>query len=216
MVYGDDATPSEVVLPAPCLVVLVGMSGSGKSTWAAEHFAPEQIVSSDALRAVVGAGEDDITASDDAFTLLDGIVEQRARRGLTTVIDTLGLDRTRRDRCSALGRTHSLASVCVIFTTTVATARTRNSARGKAVPQRVLSGQARQLKEQRDLLASEGFDIVLTPAGVRTAPAHVAAAAASEPENRSEPATMQFGLQLPTFDWPGGAAAARATLPALA
>src|SRR5262245_57444330 len=67
MVYRDDATPAEVVLPAPCLVVLVGMSGSGKSTWAGAHFAPEQIVSSDILRAVVGAGEDDITASDDAF-----------------------------------------------------------------------------------------------------------------------------------------------------
>jgi alkanesulfonate monooxygenase SsuD/methylene tetrahydromethanopterin reductase-like flavin-dependent oxidoreductase (luciferase family)/predicted kinase len=204
------------VLPAPCLVVLVGMSGSGKSTWAAEHFAPEQIVSSDALRAVVGAGEDDITASEDAFALLEGIVEQRIRRRLTTVIDTMGLERTRRDRWLALARTHSLASVCVIFPTTAAAARTRNRARGKAVPQRVLSGQARQLKEQRDLLESEGFDIVLTPTGVRTAPAHVAAAAASAPENPPASATLQFGLQLPTFDWPGGAAAARATLPALA
>ena len=61
----------EVVLPSPCLVVLVGISGSGKSTWAGAHFAPAQIVSSDALRAAVGAGEDDITASDDAFAVLE-------------------------------------------------------------------------------------------------------------------------------------------------
>ena len=87
-----DVTVDEVVLPSPCLVVLVGMSGSGKSTWAAAHFAPEQIVSSDMLRAAVGAGEDDMTASDDAFALLEQIVERRTQRRLTTVVDTLGLD----------------------------------------------------------------------------------------------------------------------------
>ena len=68
----------EIVLPAPCLVVLIGMSGSGKTTWARAHFATNQIVSSDALRAVVGAGDDDITASDDAFKLLEQIVATRS------------------------------------------------------------------------------------------------------------------------------------------
>src|SRR5262245_59406452 len=96
MARGDDAIRDEVVLPAPCLVVLVGMSGSGKSTWAEAHFAPEQIVSSDNLRAIVGAGADDITASDDAFALLEQIVAGRTRRRLTTVVDTLGLDSDRR------------------------------------------------------------------------------------------------------------------------
>jgi hypothetical protein len=54
-------------LPSPSLVVLVGPAGSGKSAWAAEHFAPGQIVSSDRLRAVVGEGEHDLAASPDAF-----------------------------------------------------------------------------------------------------------------------------------------------------
>ena len=68
-----------MVLPAPCLVVLVGPSGSGKSSWAATHFAPEQIVSSDALRAVVGVGDADLSASADVFVLLEQIVDARAR-----------------------------------------------------------------------------------------------------------------------------------------
>ena len=55
-----------LILPAPCLVVLMGPSGAGKSTWAATHFAANQIVSSDALRAAVGEGEDDLRASTDA------------------------------------------------------------------------------------------------------------------------------------------------------
>jgi len=37
-------------LPAPSLVVLVGPSRSGKTTWANEHFASNEMVSSDALR----------------------------------------------------------------------------------------------------------------------------------------------------------------------
>ncbi len=76
----------------PTVVVLVGPSGAGKSHWAAQHFRPGEIVSSDRLRPVVGEGEHDLDASKAAFELLDSIVAERVRRGLTTVIDTLGLD----------------------------------------------------------------------------------------------------------------------------
>jgi Predicted kinase len=52
-------SPSEpgtaVALPDPALVVLVGASGSGKSAWAAEHYRPDEVVSSDRLRALAGA-----------------------------------------------------------------------------------------------------------------------------------------------------------------
>jgi AAA domain len=84
-----------VTLPDPALVVLVGPSGSGKSAWAAEHYGLHEVVSSDRLRAVVGSGEHDLDASDDAFALLDQIVAARLRRGLTAVVDTLGLDPAR-------------------------------------------------------------------------------------------------------------------------
>ena len=125
-----------MVLPAPCLVVLVGTSGSGKSTWAAAHFAPAQIVSSDTLRAVVGAGEDDITASDDAFALLEQIVERRTKRRLTTVVDTLGLDPDRRREWVARAHQYTMPCVCVAFATPLAECRaaiasaTRVSPRG--------------------------------------------------------------------------------------
>src|SRR5687767_10506680 len=102
-------------LPSPCVVVLVGPGASGKSAWAAAHFPAEQIVSSDALRAVVGTGEDDITASTDAFALLDEVVRMRLARGLTTVIDTLGLDGARRAAWLELARRHGLACVAVAF-----------------------------------------------------------------------------------------------------
>ena len=74
-------------LPDPALVVLVGASGSGKSTWAEARYRAAEIVSSDALRGVVGSGRHDLDASTEAFALLDQIVAGRVRRGLTTVAD---------------------------------------------------------------------------------------------------------------------------------
>lgn len=149
-------------LPSPCLVVLAGPVASGKSTWAITHFAAGAIVSSDRLRAVVGAGEDDIATSTDAFALLEEIVTRRTARGLTTVVDTTGLDATRRDRWRELARTHGVACVAVAFDTPAATCRARNRERRRPVPAAALTAQLRGWPAVRDALAGEGFDAVLT------------------------------------------------------
>jgi predicted kinase len=83
-------------LPDPALVVLVGASGAGKSTWAQARYRNQEIVSSDELRGIVGSGRHDLDASADAFRLLDDIVAARVRRGLTCVVDTFGLEPERR------------------------------------------------------------------------------------------------------------------------
>src|SRR5688500_17660502 len=119
-------------LPSPCVVVLVGPGAAGKSTWAAERFAAELVVSSDRLRALVGAGEDDLAASADAFALLEEVVRQRIGRRLTTVIDTLGLDRERRLRWLGLAREAGIPCVVVAFDTPAAECRRRNRERSKA------------------------------------------------------------------------------------
>ena len=90
-------------LPDPAIVVLVGASGAGKSTWAAATYRAQEIVSSDDLRGVVGSGRHDLDASADAFSVLDAVVAARARRGLTCVVDTLGLDAARRQEYLAVG-----------------------------------------------------------------------------------------------------------------
>ena len=101
--------------PDRALVVLVGPSGSGKSTWAGAALPrSRRWSSSDALRAVVGSGESDLDASADAFALLHQIVAGRARRGLTVVVDTLGLDAGLRRQAAASrpGTPESVASQC--------------------------------------------------------------------------------------------------------
>src|SRR4051812_43292284 len=118
-------------LPSPCVVILAGPGAAGKSTWAAEHFAPEQVVGGDQLRALVGAGQDDIAASNDAFELLELVVLQRLGRRLTTVIDTLGMDSARRQRWRELASANDLPCVIVAFDTPPAECRARNRARVK-------------------------------------------------------------------------------------
>jgi F420-dependent oxidoreductase-like protein len=191
------------------LVVLVGPSASGKSTWAAEHVASSEVVSSDRLRAVVGTGEHDLAASTDAFAVLDLVVGARVRRRLTTVVDTLGLDPHRRAAWRELARSSGVPCVAVAFDTPPAICRRRNAERPPAerVPPKILSGQLAAYAEQRPGLDAEGFDEVLPAGPVRVvAPAVAAAAraAAPEPGPGASDVPVRFGLHLSTFRVPGG------------
>ena len=141
-------------LPSPCLVVLAGPSAAGKSTWAGEHFPPEQVVSSDALRALVGEGERDQRAGTDAFDVLELVLQRRLRRRLTTVVDTLGIEPKRRRRYVELARRHGMAAHVVAFDTPAAECRSRNRARGSPVPDRVLAAQIRDWEAIRYQLAT--------------------------------------------------------------
>src|ERR1700748_3681684 len=118
-----------VALPDPALVVLVRASAAGKSVWAAEHYRPHEVVSSDRLRAVVGSGEHDLDASADAFALLDHIVAARLRRGLTAVVDTLGLDSARRRGYLELARSSGMPAAAVLVDTAPVECRPRDRAR---------------------------------------------------------------------------------------
>jgi F420-dependent oxidoreductase-like protein len=194
-------------LPSPCVVVLAGPGAAGKSTWAAANFPDDTIVSSDRLRAVVGAGEDDVAASKDAFALLEDIVARRIDRGLTTVIDTLGLDAVRRHRWLALAREHGMACVAVAFDTPADECRARNRARSKRIPADVLSAQLRAWAEGREGLAGDGFDFVLNPEPVRVVPAAFLGAAAAARRQQERPTGLRFGLHIGEFSAPGGTAA---------
>ncbi len=153
-----------IELPSPCLVVLVGAAGSGKSTWAGEHF-PGHVVSSDSLRALAGEGEHDLRASVDAFALLDEVVERRMRRRLTTVIDTLGTDAERRRHWCRIAAEHGVPCHAVVLATPPATIRKWNKGRPKRVPDAVLRSQLAELEAVAEAVRGETFDGVheITP-----------------------------------------------------
>ncbi len=203
-------------LPTPCMVVLVGPGASGKTTWADTHFPAGTVVSSDRLRALVGIAEDDLEASTDAFALLDELVSRRLARRLTTVIDTLGLDAERRQGWLALARAQGLPCYAVAFDVPAKECRERNRQRTKRIPVDVLNAQLRSWPAVRDRLGGEGFDGVLRPAAVRVVPEAFLQATAAVERQQRDPSRLRFGLQLATFDWPGGNPAVRERLTAIA
>lgn len=151
-------------VPDPALVVLVGASGSGKSTWASSRYRAAEVVSSDALREVVGSGEHDLDASVDAFALLEQVVAARLGRRLTTVVDTLGTDPARRRRWLAAAREAGLPAVAVVLDTPADVCRSRNAARARPVPARVLASQLASVAVTEGLLEEEGWQVVrVTP-----------------------------------------------------
>src|SRR4051812_21259307 len=156
--------PEDLPLPDPALVVLVGASGAGKSTWAQQRYRAAEIVSSDDLRGIVGSGRHDLDASSDVFTLLDQIVAGRLRRGLTTVVDSLGLDVVRRRAQLETARAAGLPAVAVVFDPPAGLCRRRNSGRDRPVPARVLTQQLTALRAAADVIAGEGWDAVVTVA----------------------------------------------------
>jgi F420-dependent oxidoreductase-like protein len=190
-------------LPDPCLVVLVGPTGAGKSQWAREWFEADQIVSSDRLRAAVGTGERDQRASRDAFEVLDLIVAKRLQRRLTTVIDSTGLEAKRRDSWRSLAERHRLPAYAVVFDTPAAVVRERNRSAASPVPSKVVTAQLRESAAIADRLASEGFAAVHRPGPVALVPPAFVSALDAAARQKEDPMTLDFGLQVSRFDWPG-------------
>ena len=91
MAQRDPRDPRVLRVPDPSLVVLVGAAGSGKSTFAARHFAPDEILSSDAFRAAISGDAADQSASPAAFKALHAALDRRLRDGRLTVVDATNL-----------------------------------------------------------------------------------------------------------------------------
>ena len=185
-------------LPDPAVVVLVGAAGSGKSTWARARYREQEIVSSDELRGIVGSGRHDLDASADAFRLLDDIVAARARRGLTCVVDTLGLEPERRRGYRELAARSGLPAVLVVFDTPAALVRERNAGRDRPVPAPVLRAQLSRTAEAVSAVGDEGWDHVVVVPG-EVAPAGTAAVAPTAGPSSSD--GLDFVLQISRFPW---------------
>lgn len=186
-------------LPDPALVVLVGASGSGKSHWAASRYRTAEVVSSDALREVVGSGPADLDASVDSFDLLDRIVAARAGRRLTVVVDTLGLDPGRRVAYLAVARSAGLPAVAVVLDTPAPVCRARNTQRDRPVPAAVLTTQLRRMRTVVGELEAEGWDAVHVVTDAPTSEVERAAVVAAPPAR----ARLLEGvfLQVSAFPW---------------
>ena len=104
-----------VTVPNFCLVVLVGVTSSGKSTFARTHFRPGEVLSMDDFRVLVCDDRASNAAVDDARDVLHFIARKRLARRRLTVVDSTNRRLEHRQRLLATAREFGAPAVALLF-----------------------------------------------------------------------------------------------------
>jgi len=145
-------------LPDPSLVVLIGASGSGKSSFARKRFAPTEVISSDFCRGLVADDENDQSATKDAFAVLQFIAGRRLAQPRFTVVDATNVQREARRPLVELAKQHDLFPVAIVLDTPEAICQERNRSRpDRTFGPHVVRQQRSQLQKSLRGLQREGF-----------------------------------------------------------
>ncbi len=145
-------------LPDPSLVVLIGPSGSGKSSFARKHFAPTEVISSDFCRGLVADDENDQGATKDAFAVLQFIAGTRLAQPRFTVVDATNVQREARRPLIELAKQHDLFPVAIVLDIPEAICQERNRSRpDRDFGPHVVRQQRSQLHKSLKGLQREGF-----------------------------------------------------------
>jgi predicted kinase len=147
----------------PTVVVLIGPAGSGKSTLAARHFAPDEILSSDAFRAIVSGDEADQAATQVAFRILHRALARRLAAGLTAVVDATNARPDHRRPIVMRARASGATPVAIVLDLDPAEVHARNSARTRVVDAAIVDRHLAAVRRTVDAdgLGAEGFATVV-------------------------------------------------------
>ena len=147
-----------IKVPALSLVVLIGVSGSGKSTFAKTHFKPTEVLSSDICRGLVSDNDNDQAATKDAFDVLHYIAGKRLARGHLTVVDATNVQVETRRPLLQLAREYHVLPVAIVLNPPQSICQARNEARpDRNFGPHVLKRQSSQLRRSLRNLKREGF-----------------------------------------------------------
>jgi protein phosphatase len=141
------------------LVVLIGASGSGKSTFARKHFKPTEIVSSDFCRGLVADDENDQSASRDAFDVLHYVAGKRLAAGRLTVVDATNVQPESRKQLVQLARQYDVLPIAIVLDLPEELCQARNASRPDraSMPRHVVQRHRRELRRSLRGLEREGF-----------------------------------------------------------
>ncbi|MGW3725175.1 polynucleotide kinase-phosphatase [Streptomyces sp. NPDC000851] len=141
------------------LVVLIGASGSGKSTFARRHFKPTEVISSDFCRGLVSDDENDQGATRDAFDVLHYIAGKRLAAGRRTVVDATSVQPDARRQLIELARQYDVLPIAIVLDVPEQVCAERNAARVDRadMPRRVIQRHTRELRRSLRHLEREGF-----------------------------------------------------------
>lgn len=152
----------EIEIDDPSLVVLVGAAGAGKSTFAARHFAADEVLSSDRFRAIVSGDEANQAATKAAFALLHRTLSARLGDRRLTVVDATSVQATARRALVARANAAGIPTVAIVLDLPAETVVARNAARpartvDMSVVRRQLAGVRTALDGPLPPLRGEGF-----------------------------------------------------------
>jgi len=145
----------------PSVVVLCGPAACGKSTFAAKHFRPTQIISSDQARALVCDDERDQRFQTQAFALVHFLVEQRLSINRLCVVDSTALAATARKSLLELARRFHVPVVALLFDVPLETCLERDASRERTVSRTAIEHQYELFVQARSSVRQEGFDQVI-------------------------------------------------------
>src|ERR1043166_33614 len=145
-------------IPELSFVVLIGVSGSGKSTFARKHFKPTEILSSDYCRGLVSDDENSQAATRDAFELLHFIARKRLAAGKLTVVDATNVQPESRKPLVAIAREFHCLPVAIVLNLSERVCQDRNRTRpDRNFGPHVIRNQSHDLRRSIRGLEREGF-----------------------------------------------------------
>ncbi len=151
----------DLTIPDLALVVLIGASGSGKSSFARAHFLPTEVLSSDFCRGLVADDENDQAATGEAFDVLHYIATKRLAAGRLTVVDATNVQAEARRPLLALAKEHDVLPVAIVLDLPEATCQERNRERpDRQFGPHVVRNHIRSLRRSLRGLKKEGFRYV--------------------------------------------------------
>src|SRR5688572_1387390 len=106
---------TDLAIPELSFVILIGASGSGKSSFARKHFKPTEVLSSDFCRGLVSDDENDQTVTKEAFEVLHFIAAKRLAGGRLTVVDATNVQPESRKPLIELARKYHVLPVAIVF-----------------------------------------------------------------------------------------------------
>ena len=152
-----------ITLPEISLVVLIGISGSGKSTFAKTHFKPTEVLSSDYFRGLISDDETDQTITKEAFETLHYVAAKRLANYKLTVIDATSVQESARKPLVALAKQHHVFPIAIVLDMPEDLCRERNKHRpDRNFAHRVIAQQRHQLRRSFKRLKREGFRRIYT------------------------------------------------------
>lgn len=147
-----------IQVPELSLVVLIGSSGSGKSSFARKHFRPTEVLSSDYCRGLVSDDENNQAATPDAFEVLHFLASKRLSRGRLTVVDATNVQPESRRPLVQLARAHHCLPIAIVLDLPESVCQQRNQNReDRNFGPHVIRQQRSQMRRSLRDLRREGF-----------------------------------------------------------